>query len=198
MADKPKASWGGRREGAGRRKRPATSVSGIDLRIAEDGDPPEDIDSLAAQSAVSSIAALVRQLTHGTSDSAKIDAAITILDRGWGKPTVEAGADPMLPFLGRAPVRSLANEVRMEAQRYGTLAVLVLEKIRDNGSSEAVRMRAIRALLDRGFGTVTPARMPAQLTQLARQVGKKEQATTNAKAAAIGRYATPAPPRSLQ
>lgn len=196
----PKRGRGGARPGAGRKRKAAspTAVIGSDLKAALDEPVPEEVDSLAAGHAKNAIAALAQQLLHGESDGAKIDAAVAVLDRGYGKPTVEAGADPMLPFLGRAPVRSVANEVRDEARRYARLAVLVLEKIQSNGARESSRIRAARALLDRGLGTVTPARVPPSLQPLTRQVGKKEQAATAAKGAAAGRYAPPPAPRTIQ
>lgn len=200
MEPESKPSWGGRRPGAGRKPKmsSATAIAGTDLKAALEDEVPEDVDSLAAGHTRDSIMALAQQLCHGTSESARIDAANVILDRGYGKPTVEAGADPMLPFLGRAPVRSIANEIRDEARRYARLAIMVLDKIQNNGSSEAVRVRAARALLDRGLGTVTPARVPAQLGALSSPMGKKEQRSSSAKAAAVGRFATPPGPRSLQ
>jgi hypothetical protein len=195
-----KSRRGGKRPGAGRKPKAVspTALIGTDLKAALDGEIPDAVDSVAAEFTRGSIAALIQQLLHGESDAAKIDAANAILDRGYGKPTVEAGADPMLPFLGRAPVRNTANEVRDEARRYARVAVAVLDKIQHNGLTEAIRVRAARALLDRGLGTVTPARMPATFSpQPAQRVGKKEEASATAKAAASGRLATPAPPPRL-
>lgn len=198
---KPKSRRGGARPGAGRKPKPKspTAVHGIDLAAALAGDVPEEIDRLASGATGRSVTVLVNILIVGASESAQIDAANEILDRGYGKPTVEAGGDPMLPFLGRAPVRTVANETREEARRYARLAIATLEKIQDNGRSEATRVRAAKSLLARALGSVAPARVPAQLAALARPVGKKEAAAQGAKAAGVGRFATPpAPARTVQ
>lgn len=198
MDPAPKSRRGGRRPGAGRKRKSPTEIAGVDLAAALEAPVPEEVDSVAAGHAVASIEALGRQLLYGHSEPAKIDAAKELLDRGYGKPTVEAGGDPFLPFLGRAPVRLIANDVREAARKYANLAIAVLVKIRDNGTTEAARVRAARTLTDRGLGTVTPAKVPATLGDLKPKMGKKEERAADAKAAAVGRYATPPPPGTIQ
>lgn len=205
MADvsKPKSGRGGKRLGAGRKKKGHTSpsvVAGLNLASALASPPPDEIDGVAQRHAHTVIKALVRLLSFGASEAAKIAAAKEILDRGYGKPAVEIGGDAaMLPFMmaPAAPQQtvSLAAEIRTEARKYANLAVEVLRKIAAEGQSESAIASASKALLDRGLGTVGKARMPDE--QRDRPLGKKEEAARAAEAAATGRYATPPPPRAL-
>lgn len=196
---KPVSRRGGRRPGAGRKRKgyvAPSSVAGLNLISALATAPPDEIDGVAQRHARLAIEALVKQLIHGTSEAAKVAAAKTILDRGYGKPAVEIGGDAaMLPFMTAPSVVpvSVTAEVRTEARKYANLAVEVLKKIADDGASEAAKVSAATALLDRGLGTVGKARMPDE--QRERPLGKKEEAARAAEAAATGRYATPAPPR---
>ncbi len=198
---KPKSARGGKRPGAGRKRKGHTSpsvVAGLNLASALASPPPEEIDGVAQRHARTAIDALVRLLTFGASEAAKIAAAKEILDRGYGKPAVDIGGDAaMLPFMMAPPAQSasLAGEIRAEARKYANLAVEVLRKIAADGQSESACASASKALLDRGLGTVGKARMPEE--QRDRPLGKKEEASRAAEAAATGRYATPAPPRGL-
>jgi hypothetical protein len=185
----------------GRRKKvfaPPTAVSDLDLAAALAVAPPAEVDAVAQDEAHSSIAALVKQIVFGASEPAKVSACVVILDRGYGKPAVEIGGDAaMLPFMmapdaqGQASV-SVTAEIRAEARKFAVLAIECLKRIRDKGTSEQARVSAARALLDRGLGTVGKARMPDE--QRERPLGKKEEASRAAEAAATGRFATPAPP----
>jgi hypothetical protein len=195
--DPAKPRRGGARPGAGRKKKDRASpsaVTGLDLQSALAAAPPTEIDAVAQRHARSAIDGLVKQLIHGRSEHARINAANTILDRGYGKPSVDTGGDQFLPFLGTAPQRALASEIRDEARKFAHLAVEVLNKIAGNGESETARVSAQKSLLERGLGTVATAKMPEQ--GFRRQLGKKEEATAAAREVGIGRYATPPPPRA--
>ena len=196
---KPASRRGGKRAGAGRKKKGHVSpsqVEGVDLTSALQSPPPDEIETVAQQHAKTAIDALVKQLRFGNSDAAKVAAANAMLDRGYGKPTVDLGGDAMamLPFAS-APAASptLASEIRTEARKYAHLAIAVLKKVADSGQSESARVSASKSLLDSGLGTVAQARMPDEFNQA--PIGKREQAARAAEAAASGRYATPAPPR---
>ena len=197
----PKSRRGGKRPGAGRKKKGAvasSSVAGLDLAAALAAPVPDEIDGIAQVHARTAIAALVKQLTFGASESAKVSAANAILDRGYGKPAVEIGGDAaMLPFMGAPALAvSISSEIRAEARRYATLAIEVLRKISDSGASESARVSAAKSLLDRGLGTVASARMPEEL-DAGPQLGKKEQRQRAAEAAATGKYATRPLPRAV-
>lgn len=199
----PKSNRGGKRPGAGRKpkgQKPPTAVAGVDLAAALASPPPDEIESVAKRHARSAIDALVKQITFGASESAKVAAANAILDRGYGKPTVEAGGDAMLPFLGTAPVvatPSIGTQVREEARKFAHLAVEVLHRVATSGGSESARVQAAKALLDRGLGTVAAARMLSDLFDTKPQsIGKKEATQHAAKAAGTGRYAPRTPPRN--
>jgi len=144
---------------------------------------------------------LVKALIHSSSEAAKIAAAKEILDRGYGKPAVEIGGDAaMLPFMmapssGSTQAASLTADVRAEARKYANLAIEVLRNIAENGSSDTATVAAARALLDRGLGTVSKARMLDE--QRERPLGKKEEAARAAQAAASGLYAPRLPPRAV-
>jgi len=197
----PKSRRGGKRPGAGRKKKGAvapSSVAGLDLAAVLAAPVPDEIDGIAQTHARTAIAALVKQLTFGASESAKVSAANAILDRGYGKPAVEIGGDAaMLPFMAAPALAvSISSEIRAEARRYATLAIEVLRKISDSGASESARVSAAKSLLDRGLGTVASARMPEEL-DAGPQLGKKEQRQRAAEAAATGKYATRPLPRAI-
>lgn len=178
---------------------PPGRLADIDLRAALEAPVPGDIAAVAQGRALTALEALVKQLTHGASEAAKVSAANAILDRGYGKPTVETGGELLLPFMPRPDQAAidLATDVRTLARRYATLAVEVLHKIASSGLSESARVSAARALWDRGLGTVAPAKLPDALhPELERPLGKKEEMARAATAAATGRYAVPAPPQS--
>lgn len=201
--DQAKSGRGGKRRGAGRKKKLAavpTSLSELELRALLAEPAPDEIDGVAQQHAGLAIETLSRLLMYGTSESAKITAGKEILDRGYGKPAVEIGGDAaMLPFMmvpNTAPSLSMSAEIRAQARKYCPVAIAVLRKIAQDGQSETARASASKALLDRGLGTVGKARMPDE--QRERPMGKKEEAARAAEAAATGKYATPPPPRGLK
>jgi hypothetical protein len=195
-----KSRRGGKRPGAGRKPKgyvKPSALSDLNRAAAIDTAPPDEIDGLAQGHARDVMSALVKVLTHGRSEAAKISAAKEILDRGYGKPTVDIGGDAaMLPFM-MAPQPSAApsvhSEIRTEARKYATLAIEVLRKIAIDGASESAIASAAKALLDRGLGTVGKARMPEE--QRDRPLGKKEELAKAAEIAASGPFATPTPPR---
>jgi hypothetical protein len=170
------------------------------MAAALEAAPPAEIDSALSGQARRSLDGLVKIMLHAGSDTARITAAEEVLDRGYGKPAVEIGGDaalPMLPFMTAPELApTTTSAVRAEARRYANLAVLVLTKIAENSLSETARVAAHRALIKRECGTVGTARMPDE--QRDQPMGKKEQATRAAAAAATGRFATPAPPPSGQ
>lgn len=193
---------GGSRPGAGRPKKGqnrSLRLRALDIRAAIDAPPPSEVDAVAQRNARRNIDNLVKLLQYGESESAQIAAAKGILDRGYGKPAVEIGGDAaMLPFMMAPDAKgalTVSAEVRDEARKYANLALLVLQKIADDGRSESARAAANLAMLDRSIGTVGKARMPDE--QRERPLGKKEEAARAAETAATGRYATPAPPRMV-
>lgn len=188
----PKASgWGGKRRNSGRKK---TRVATVDLAAALNSAPLEDVESECSQHARKVLDGFVKQLVHGKSDSSRVSAANAILDRAFGKPSVEMGGDPMLPFFGTAPSRQVGTEIREEARKFAKLAIEVLVKIFDTSESESARISAGRSLWDRGLGTVAIAKVPDAPS--ARPLGKKEEAMRQARSAATGVFATPSPPRN--
>ena len=194
----PKSGRGGRRPGAGRKPKgfvKTSALSELNKISALASEPPDEIDGVAQRHAKDAIEALVKLLFYGASEAAKITAAKEILDRGYGKPAVEIGGDAaMLPFMMAPSIQSasLSSDIRTEARKFANLAIQVLKKIAADGTSETAIASASKALLDRGLGTVGKARMPEE--QRDRPLGKKEEASRAAEAAATGRYATPAPP----
>jgi hypothetical protein len=189
-----KSSRGGARPGAGRPKKfPTTgTLAAIDIESLLAAEPPAEIEHVAQKHAHTALASLVKLLMYGSTDSAKVSAANEVLDRGYGKPAVEIGGEAMLPFMRKPEPPTIADEIRIEARKYAHLAVGVLNKIADAGSSENARASASKSLLARGLGTVAPARMPDEFGK--RPLGKKEEAQRAAESAATGRYATPSPP----
>lgn len=180
MADHPR--HGGARPGAGRKKKGAASTSGIaplDLRAALAASPPAEVEPVASKHARVAVEALYTELVAGLSDAARVAAANEILDRGWGKPTVESGGDLTLPFFGTAPARELPSEIRALCRNLTELAVQTLLKIATSSSSESARVTAARSLLNRGLGAVAPARVPEDAGL--RNLGKKAEAERVAK-----------------
>jgi hypothetical protein len=187
IEDIPKSRRGGRRAGAGRKKKDhaaGSTVAGLDLTSALAAPPPAEIETIAQRHARSVLDGFVRQLLHGTSEPAKIAAAISILDRVFGKPTSDAGGAPMLPFFGTAPANAVATEIREAARAFAHLAIEVLAKIASNGASETARVSAGRALWDRGLGTAALARVPDDFAGF--PIGKKQEAARAAKTAGDG------------
>lgn len=190
---------GGKRPGAGRPKKgqtSPTSIAPVDLAAALQSPVPDEIEGVAKLRARSALDTLVKQITFGASETARVSAANAVLDRGYGKPTVEVGGDAMLPFFGKAPAApSLATEIREEARKYARLAIEVLSRIANGGKVESARVQAAKSLLDRGLGTVGGARMLDEvLDSKPHSPGKKEAAQAAAQAAGTGRYAPRAPP----
>jgi len=196
----PKSRRGGSRPGAGRKPKghkASSALPEIDLAAALAAPAPDDIESLAQGHARDAIASLVKQLSFGKSETAKVNAANAILDRGYGKPSVDVGGlAQMSLFGGIRPAAVVGDEVRVEARRFATLAIEVLRSIATRGETEGARVSAARSLLDRGVGTVQVARVPEGLQP--KVMGKKEEAAVAARNAAAGRYAPPAPPRSVR
>jgi hypothetical protein len=187
---------GGKRPGAGRPKTLRTAsntLSAIDLKSLLTAPAPDEIETVAQRHAHKALASMVKLLMFGSVESAKITAAIEVLDRGYGKPAVEIGGDAMLPFMKAPATPTTSTEIRTEARKFANLAIAVLEKIAESGASENSRASASKMLLARGLGTVAAARMPDEFDK--RPLGKKEQALHAAANAATGMYATPAPPR---
>lgn len=198
-AGQPTSGRGGKRPGAGRPKKgqtSPTSIAPVDLAAALQSPAPDEIEGVAKRHARSAIDTLVKQITFGASETARVSAANAVLDRGYGKPTVEVGGDAMLPFFGTAPAApSLTTEIREEARKYARLAIEVLNRIACGGKVESARVQAAKSLLDRGLGTVAGARMLDEvLDSKPLSPGKKEAAQAAAHAAGTGRYATRAPP----
>lgn len=195
-----KSRRGGARKGAGRKPKghkAVSAVAGINLVAAMQAPAPDEIDGVAQRHAKTAIEALVKQLIYGASEAAKVAAAKAILDRGYGKPAVEIGGDAAMDLfrsVAAVPV-TLGTEIRAEARKYANLAIEVLKKIADDGQSEAAKVSAATAILERGLGTVGKARMQDEMRE--QPLGKKEQAQRAAEAGATGRYATPAPPKAL-
>jgi phage gp46-like protein len=147
----------------------------IDVAAALAEQAPEEIEPIAQRYAHEALEVLVKQLTHGASEAATVAAATTILDRAYGRPVVDAAGTLTLPFLGSAPSRTVATEIRNLARGYSSLAIVALQRIATQGHSESVRVSAARGLLDRGLGTAPPAKVDAS---------KREQAGLAAKAPA--------------
>jgi hypothetical protein len=199
--DVPKKGRGGRRDGAGRKKKIADPTSldqtFVDLLTADA--PSDQIELPAQRHARTAVLALVKKMLAGGSESARVTAANSILDRGYGKPGVDIGGDAAPSLFSLRPEEKAAIgldavpiEVRNEARKYAALAIEVLSRIAQFGKSESAAVSAARSLLDRGCGTVGTAKLPDEFKDT--RVGKKEAALTAARAAASGRFATPAPP----
>lgn len=191
-----KSRRGGKRPGAGRKPKGHKSSSAlpeIDLEAALAAPAPDDIESTAQAYSRGAIASLVKQLCHGKSETAKVNAANAILDRGYGRPSVEVGGLNQLSlFGGIRPAAVVGDEVRTEARKYAQLAIEVLGSIATRGETEGARVSAAKSLLDRGVGTVQTARVPEGLVPKA--LGKKEEAAIAARNAAAGKYAPPPAP----
>lgn len=196
----PRSRRGGKRPGAGRKKkghRSASVLSEIDLKAALENPAPEDIESAAQSHAREAIASLVKQLIHGKSEAAKVNAANAILDRGYGKPSVDIGGLNQLSLFGGVrPTAAVGDEIRVEARKYANLAIEVLNAISTRGETESARVSASKSLLDRGVGTVATAKIPEGVAP--KPLGKKEAQAIDARNVAAGRYAPPPPPGVLR
>lgn len=179
------SAHGGKRSGAGRRKkvRAATVLEDADVRLLVSEPVPDLIESTAQRHARLAVAALVKKLVVGANEAARIAAANVILDRGYGRPAVDVGGEMMLPFAS-APAPSMGDEIRVEARKHANLAIEVLRRIAEFGQSESASVSASKSLLDRGLGTVGPARIPDDFGY--RPIGKKEEAARAARTAGEG------------
>jgi hypothetical protein len=192
---------GGRRDGAGRKKK-VVDPTIIDRAMVEllIGDEPADqIEHQAQRHARTAMLALVKKLLSGGSESARVTAANSILDRGYGRPSVDIGGDAAPNLFSLLPPERASGgfevvsiEVRTEARKYAALAVEVLSLIAQFGRSESAVVSAASSLLNRGCGTVGTAKLPEEFKDT--RLGKREAALVAARAAASGRYATPSPP----
>jgi hypothetical protein len=188
---------GGKRQGAGRKKKvlAGTVLEDADVRLLLADAEPDHIETTAQRHARIAVAALVKKLVAGSNEASRVSAANAILDRGYGKPAVDIGGDPHLPFMVHAtPGMTVSAEIRVEARNYANLAIEVLRRICEFGQSETATVAAALSLLNRGLGTVGVAKMPDEFDR--RPLGKKEDAIRRAAIAASGRYATPDPPKS--
>ncbi len=162
-------------------------MTDIDLKVAEAATAatPEDIETIARGHARNSLDTLKAIMLHSEADSARIQAANAILDRGFGKPVTETGVDMLLPLFDQAFRKTAPGEVMEEARRLAPLAIAVLNKIAQNSVSHPARVRAARALLDRGLGAVDVARLEAYRADN-KVLGKKEIAAAAAATAGEG------------
>lgn len=200
VAAPAKSRRGGKRPGAGRRKkefRGPSALPEIDQAAALQAPAPADIESVASGRAKAAIGALVRVIQFGKSEQAKVNACNKILDRGYGKPSVDAGGFAQMSLfpVGVNIDVTIANDIRDEARKFANLAIETLAAIAERGDAESARVAAAGSLIDRGIGTVATAKMSDSVVPT-RPVGKKEQAALDAENAARGKYATPPPPRS--
>ena len=190
----PIRNHGGKRPGAGRKPRAyasPTALSLVDRQALLAGIPLECIEPAAQLHALACVAALAKCLEFGSGEAARVAAAKSILDRGYGRLAVETGGDTaQLPGQPGLDAARVGAEVRAEARKYALLAIEVLRRIAEFATSESASVSASSALLNRGLGTVVPSRVPDQT----RPRGKREQAAENAQSAAIGTFETPAPP----
>lgn len=197
-----KSGRGGARLGAGRKstkQKAPSALPDIDLAAALSAAVPDDIESVASSRAKKAIGSLVKVILHGKSEQAKVTACNKILDRGYGKPSVDAGGFAQMALfpVGVNIDVQLANEIRDEARKFANLAIDTLEAISERGQVEGARVSAAASLIDRGIGTVATAKVPEGIIPAKAVVGKKEQAAVDAKNAAQGKYASPPPPRSV-
>jgi hypothetical protein len=196
---KKKSLRGGRRATSGRKPKDFVSPSALaadEIKTALSAPVPQQIESLAQKHARLAIETFARQLTSGLSEGPRIDAANAVLDRGFGKPGVDAGGQAFLPFMVKSDSAEIADEIRKAARKLAPLAIATLKKIATCSESESARVKAAKSLHDRGLGTVATAKVPDDAYR--RPVGKKEERAEKAKVAARGRYQTPSPPARTQ
>lgn len=178
---------GGARKGAGRKPKGATQASAIgpvELRAALATPAPGEVEPVAAAYADLALEALYAEMIGGQSEAARVAAANEVLDRGWGKPTVESGGDLMLPLFGSRPARDTPKEIRESCRRLTNVAIEVLKRIAQSGSSESAKVSAAKSLLSRGLGAVGPAQVPKD--DGLRNLGKKAEADRAAKNPDVG------------
>lgn len=183
-----KSNRGGKRPGAGRKPKGYVSPSalvGLDLAAAAGTPAPKQIESLARLHARAALETLKTVMLHSASDAAKVNAANAILDRGFGKTSTESGIDQMLPLFDQVFLATTSGEMMEEARKLAPLAVAALVKIAQGSASDAARVAAAKALLDRGLGVASPARLDAY-RDASKVIGKKEEAARVALAAGVG------------
>jgi hypothetical protein len=203
MDEKPKSRRGGKRAGAGRKPKnhvPATTIPAHTIRAALASDAPEVVEAEARAHALPMVKVLIdTMLDARASGAARIQACNSILDRGYGKPSVDTGVD-MLPFMAK-PTTTIPGDVRAECKRYARIAIETLKTIAERGESENARVSAARSILDRGLGTVGAAALADE--KKTQTFGKKEaqKIAAEVRVAGGGKFAAPAPPpnaRSVQ
>ena len=205
MADETPKKRGGRRDGAGRKRKVIDPMvldqATIDLLVADV--PSDQIEQPAQRHARTAVLALVKKMLNGGSESARVTAANSILDRGYGKPAVDIGGDAAPSLFSLSPHERASGgfevvsiEVKNEARKYATLAIEVLSRIAQFGRSESAVVSAATSLLNRGCGTVGTAKLPDEFRET--RLGKKETAVIAARAAASGIFATPSPPGKIR
>src|SRR5579863_4350873 len=173
-----KKGRGGKRAGAGRPRKPKVAPSGLsdlDVQAALAQPAPDDIEAVAALYARGALDALIAIVIAGKSEPARIAAATEVLDRAYGKPAVDIGGEPQLPFMSAPATASVSAEIRAEARRHARLAIDALRRIADSGVSETSRASASRALLARGLGTVGTAKPPDEFGN--RPITKRDEQT---------------------
>src|SRR5581483_10176094 len=127
-----KSGRGGRRDGAGRKNKIVDPTlldqATVDILIADA--PSEQVEQPAQRHARTAVLALVKKLLAGGCESARVTAANSILDRGYGKPSVDIGGDAMPTLFSLRPEEKAAAgldvvpiEVRTEARKYAGLAI---------------------------------------------------------------------------
>lgn len=157
-----KSKRGGARAGAGRKPKghvAPTRLDALTIRASMLTATPDAIENSAQSHATIAIDNLVIVLRAGESDAARIAAANTILDRGYGKPSVDTGIDQRLPLFEAPSTSNIHGSTREYARRFALLAIETLKIISAKSESEAARVSASKSLLDRGLGMVAPARM---------------------------------------
>ncbi len=200
MSDAPtaapaKSKRGGARKGAGRKKKGHTSptiVDGIDLQAALGAPAPDSIEAEAQKYVQTALADLVKLMVYAASETVRVKAACDILDRGYGKPSVDAGGLEQMSLFTVGTPPELAKGIREEARKHANLAIEVLRKIGADGESESARRAANKAILDRGLGMVAAAKLEHGPVL---NPGKKQQAQEAAQAATReGPYSPIRPP----
>ncbi|WPP04784.1 hypothetical protein SIN04_02825 [Methylocella tundrae] len=189
MTEAPKKSKrGGKRAGAGRKPKgytPPSALSGLDLKAAAIAATPDEIESGARIHARTALESLKKVMLNSDSESARVAAANTILDRGFGKPSTDTGIDMALPLFDQVFLKTTPGEMMEEARKLAPLALAVLDKIAQNSPSDSARVSAARALLDRGLGAVSTARLESYRSD-AKAIGKKDLASAAAASAGEG------------
>jgi hypothetical protein len=151
----PKTRRGGARPGAGRKPKghhSPTAFTDLDIKAASLAPAPGEIETVAQKHVKNAMAALVKVVAVGAGDQARVTAANAILDRGYGRPAVDAGGDAaMLPLPGLAKIGAdIVEEIRAEARRHANLCIECLLRIAIGSETEGARVSAARSLLDRG------------------------------------------------